>query len=77
MSKINPIIKCSLDVHIFLVFSEVVLLFLKTKKKIDTGCGWVPRSITYSFGEIGPNNPFGSTGDHLVPDKSAEYKMQK
>ena len=48
-------------------------------KKIDTGCGWVPadQSLT-PFGEIGPNNPFGSTGDlRLVPDKSAEYKICK
>ena len=48
-------------------------------KKIDSGCGWVPadQSLT-PFGEIGPNNPFGSTGDlRLVPDKSAEYKIYK
>ena len=30
------------------------------------------------FGEIGPKNPFGSTGDlRLIPDKSAEYKIFK
>ena len=47
--------------------------------KIPTGCGWVPadQSLT-PFGEIGPNNPFGSTGDlRLIPDKLAEYKINK
>ena len=48
-------------------------------KKLPYGCGWVPadQSLT-PFGEIGPKNPFGSTGDlRLIPDKSAEYKIFK
>ena len=48
-------------------------------KKLPFGCGWVPadQSLT-PFGEIGPKNPFGSTGDlRLIPDKSAEYKIFK
>ena len=80
MSKINP------DHQVFFGCSDFSGLFrgraIISKdylKKIDTGCGWVPadQSLT-PFGEIGPNNPFGSTGDlRLVPDKSAEYKICK
>ena len=47
------------------------------KKKLATGCGWVPadQSLT-PFGEIGPSNPFGSLGDlRLIPDTKAEYKI--
>ena len=80
MSKINP------DHQVFFGCSDFSGLFrgraIISKdylKKIDTGCGWVPadQSLT-PFGEIGPNNPFGSTGDlRLIPDKSAEYKICK
>ena len=80
MSEINP------DHQVFFGCSDFSGLFrgraIISKdylKKIDTGCGWVPadQSLT-PFGEIGPNNPFGSTGDlRLIPDKSAEYKICK